>query len=127
DRSATASVQRLRGPGGGPGASRTAGRVTARLDCQRGACVTGELNSRGDVELAVDLVEVVLDRAGADEQPGADLRVGQAVPGEPRNLRLSCGELVQRFDAALASGLTAGPQLPRGALRERVHAHRRKH
>src|SRR3954452_20636785 len=55
------------------------------------------------------------------------LGVGQAVPGEPRDLRLSCGELVQRFDAALASGLPAGPQLPRGALRERVHAHRREH
>src|SRR3954465_12683889 len=115
----------------GSGTPRTRPPPRVPLDRQRGARSTaeraGELVARGDVELAVDLVEVVLDRAGADEQPGADLRIRQAVAGEPRDLRLSCGELVQRFDAALASGLPAGPQLPRGALRERVHAHRREH
>src|SRR4051794_27694362 len=84
------------------------------LDRQRGARVTaeraGDLVARRDVELAVDLVEVVFDRAGADEEPGADLGVGEAVAGEPRDLRLSRGELIRRFDTEFADGLAGGLQ-----------------
>jgi hypothetical protein len=40
-----------------------------------------ELVARGDVELLEDLAQVVLHRAGADEQLCADLRVGDT--GEP--------------------------------------------
>jgi hypothetical protein len=36
----------------------------------------GELYPAGDAELAEDLVQVVLDGAGADEQPAGDLPVG---------------------------------------------------
>src|SRR5215469_11019731 len=39
-----------------------------------------ELAARVDAKLGEDLAQVVVDRARADEQPGADLRVGQAVP-----------------------------------------------
>jgi hypothetical protein len=40
-----------------------------------------ELAAGGDTELGEDLAQVVLDGVRADEQPGADLRVGQAVAG----------------------------------------------
>src|SRR4051812_18704807 len=62
-------LSRYRGPAA-PGAAGAARLVTAPgvLDRQRGARFTaeraGELVARGDVELAVDLVEVVFDRAG---------------------------------------------------------------
>jgi hypothetical protein len=36
----------------------------------------GELYPAGDAELAEDLVQVVLDGTGADEQPAGDLPVG---------------------------------------------------
>src|SRR5271154_1244357 len=41
-----------------------------------------ELTTGADAELGEDLAQVVLDGVGADEQPGADLRVGQAVAGQ---------------------------------------------
>ena len=47
-----------------------------------------ELAPRADVELGEHLVQVVLDRARADEQARADLRVGEPVSREPRDLRL---------------------------------------
>src|SRR5215472_4619413 len=49
-----------------------------------------ELGAAGDAELAEDLVQVVLHGAGADEQPGGDLPVGQLPghhPGDQRLLR----------------------------------------
>ena len=45
-----------------------------------------ELAAEGDAELGEDLAQVVLDGVGADEQPGADLGVGQAVAGQQRDL-----------------------------------------
>src|SRR2546423_130992 len=105
--------------------------ATGVLDRQRGARFRTEraveLVARTDVELAVDLAEVVFDRARADEEPRADLGVGMAVPGEPRDLGLSRGEPIRRFDGAFAGGLAAGQQLARGALLEPLHAHRREH
>src|SRR4051812_13944280 len=47
-----------------------------------------ELVAGTDAELAEDLVEVVLDRARTDEQPGADVVVREAVTSEPRDLSL---------------------------------------
>src|SRR5580658_1516895 len=44
-----------------------------------------ELAAGADAELGEHVAEVVLGRARADEQPGADLRVGQPVPGQPRH------------------------------------------
>src|SRR5713101_1814352 len=79
-----------------------------------------ELAAGADAELGEDLAQVVLDRTGADEQPGADLRVRQAVPGQPGHLGLLGG---QRFaglagrragglGGALAGGFAGSQQLP---------------
>src|SRR2546428_4498334 len=67
-----------------------------------------ELVARADVELGEDLAQVVLDRARTDEQPGADLRVGESVAGEPRDLPLLSRELVARFNRAFADSLARG-------------------
>jgi hypothetical protein len=47
-----------------------------------------KLVARGDVELLEHLVQVVLHRAGADEELCADLGIGQAILGELGDLRL---------------------------------------
>src|SRR4051812_47809154 len=57
-----------------------------------------ELDAGSDVELAEDLVQVVLDGARADEQLSADLGVREAVTGEPRDLRLLRSQIAARFD-----------------------------
>jgi hypothetical protein len=67
---------------------------------------------------------VPFDGARADEQLGADLRVRVAVTGESADLGLLCGEFVERLDCAFARGFAGGQELARGALGERVHAHR---
>ena len=79
-----------------------------------------ELAARGDAELGEDLAQVVLDGVRADEQPGADLRVGQPVAGQPGDLGLLGGQLlVPGGGAALAGGLAGGAQLAPGPLGER--------
>ena len=50
-----------------------------------------------DAELGEHLAQVPLDRSGADEQLGGDLRIGQAVAGQPRDLRLLGRELLARL------------------------------
>src|SRR5438105_4147271 len=96
-----------------------------------GGRVTGqdavELAARADVELHEDLAQVVLDRARADEQPGADLRIREPVAGEPRDLGLLGGELVARLDGAFAGRLAGGQELAPGPLGEPLHAHRVQH
>src|SRR3984957_1274116 len=63
------------------------------------------LAARLDAQLGENLAQVVFDCARADEQPGADFRVGQAFPGHPRDLGLLRGELLigrlQRANALL--------------------------
>ena len=87
-----------------------------------------ELAARGDAELSEDLAQVVLDRAGADEQPGADLRVGQPLAGQPGDLGLLAGQLlIASGGGALAGGLASGPQLAPGPVGERVHPHGLEH
>ena len=53
---------------------------------------SAELLARADVKLGEDLVEVVLDRARADDQPRPDLEVGEAVAGETCHLGFLGGE-----------------------------------
>ena len=70
---------------------------------------------------------MVLDRARADEQLGADLRVGEPIASEPRYLSLLSRELVACLIRSFARGLSGGCQLPAGALRERLRAHLAQH
>ena len=76
---------------------------------------------------------MIRGRPRADEQPGADLRVGQPVPGQPRDLRLLRGQRVSGpggaggRDGAPADGLSGGPQLTAGPLGERLHPHLLQH
>src|SRR5258708_11315964 len=86
-----------------PGRTRNVGSAWAD-----GARVAGqdvvELAAGGDADLGEDLAQVVLDRARADEQPGADLRVGQPLPRQPRDLGLLSGQRVTGL-----AGPHAGP------------------
>ncbi len=95
-----------------------------------------ELAAGADIKLGEDLAQVVLDRARADEQPRADLRVGEPFVGQPRHLgllggqRITTGLVGTRADGlpdALADGLAGGHQLAAGPLGERLHAHRVQH
>jgi len=70
---------------------------------------------------------VVLDRAGADEQPRADLRVRQALPGQPRDLRLLGRQLNGRLDGPLTRGLPGGLQLTPGPFGKGPDTHRVQH
>src|SRR3954468_730603 len=79
-----------------------------------------ELVARGDVELQEDLAQVVLHRAGADEQLRADLRVGETIPGEPSDLRLLGCEDVERVDSPSECSLPGSQELAAGALGERL-------
>jgi hypothetical protein len=84
-----------------------------------------ELAAGGDAELGEDLAQVVLNGVGADEQPGADLRVGQPVPGQQRDLHFLRRQLLAGLDGsrpgALAGGLPGGLQLPAGPFGEGFH------
>ena len=84
-----------------------------------------ELAAGADAELGEDLGQVVLDGVRADEQPGADLRVGQAVPGKQRDLHLLGGQLPagpgRGVGAARAGGFPGGEQLPAGPFCESFH------
>src|SRR5580693_7920056 len=86
-----------------------------------------ELSAGADAELGVHLAQVPLDRARADEQLGADLRVGLPLTGEPGDLRLLGGELLAHLYSVRADRLPGGKQLTASALRERLEAHRGAH
>ncbi len=87
-----------------------------------------DVSARPDAELGEDLTQVPLDGVGAEEQLGADLRVGQPVGGQLRDLRLlrgqrrrDTGELVRivRPLAPVASSSRRAPSLlPPAWLRE---------
>jgi len=91
--------------------------------CQRG----GQLAAGADAELGEYLAQVPLDRARGQEQPGADLRIGQAVTRQPGNAGLLRGQRGDGLDVALAHGLAGGGQLPARAFGERLHADRVEH
>src|SRR5262245_60427742 len=78
----------------------------------------GELVARLDVELGEHLVQVVLDRSGADEQLGADLGVRETVAGEPRDLCLLGCEVVARLRTALVRGFAGCFEFATSALGE---------
>src|SRR5690242_19164117 len=87
-----------------------------------------ELAARADVELGEDLAQVVLDRARAEKQPGADLRVREALAGQPGDLGLLRGQVeCGGYDASAGRGLAGGLQLAPGPGRERRHPHRIQH
>src|SRR4051812_40978252 len=86
-----------------------------------------ELVARADPELREDLAEVVLDRPRADEEPSADLVIGEAFAREPRDLQLLGGQILARLGRAPARPLARGQQLTRHALRERLDIHGREH
>ena len=70
---------------------------------------------------------MVLDGARADEQPGTDLRVGQAVTGQPCHLGLLSGQRVISPAHSLADCLARGEQLAPGSFGECPGAHRLQH
>lgn len=63
-----------------------------------------------------------LDRAWADEQLGADLRVRVALARESCDLRLLRRQLVPCFDRALADRRTGREELAMGTLSESIEA-----
>ena len=73
---------------------------------------------------------MILDRPGADEQPRADLWIGQASHGQPGDLGLLGGE---RFGCRagsggpLAYGLSGRQQFAARPFGERVQSHRFQH
>src|SRR4051812_19509147 len=72
-------------------------RLTRRSSVRRSSAVPrlgGELGAVGHAELRVHVREMRLDRAAAHVEPGADLRVGEAVDGEPHHLALGGRETV---------------------------------
>jgi hypothetical protein len=58
----------------------------------------------------------------ADEQPLADLRVGEAVADEPRDLSFLTGERIPCLDTAFADPLAGGQQFALGARGEALDA-----
>ena len=82
-----------------------------------------ELGARRDVELQEDLVQVVLRRPGADEQPSADLGIGEALPRQLRDLRFLRCEHAASVLGASARGLTGGQELATGPFGERLDPH----
>jgi len=80
--------------------------------------------SRVDLELGEDLAQVVLDRVGADEEPGTDLAVREAFAGHGGYLGFRRRQITIGLDTALAGGLPGSAQLESGPFSERLHAHR---
>jgi DNA-binding CsgD family transcriptional regulator len=86
-----------------------------------------ELPAGADAELGEYLAQVPLDRARAEEQLAADLRIRKPLTGQPGDLRLLRGELAGRLDRPLPHGLAGGEQLAPGALGEPRDPHRGQH
>src|SRR5690606_41093704 len=77
-----------------------------------------QLATRADPQLREHLAQVVLDRAGADEELTADLRDRVAVRGQRGDLRLLRGEQVPGVDAPGAGGAAGRDQLSSRPIRE---------
>src|SRR5262249_23226199 len=75
-----------------------------------------------DVELEEDLAQVVLHRAGADEQLRPDLGVGEPIPGESCDMCLLGREHAARVVGAAPHGLTGGLELVTSAVGEPLGA-----
>src|ERR1700691_5707624 len=114
------------------GRSKVAEGLARPVGIRAGGQYPVELAAGADAELGEHVAEVVLGGAGADKQPGADLRVGQPLTGQPRHLSLLRGQPVVGpggpggaggRGGAGAAGLAGRPQLARGPFGERLHAH----
>jgi hypothetical protein len=75
-----------------------------------------ELGTGGDAELREDLVQVVVDRARAQEQHRGDLAVRGAAADETGDLELLRGEPGERAGVPCPRGLAGGAQLGPGEL-----------
>src|SRR4029077_3148449 len=73
-----------------------------------------QLAARADIELVEHLPQMPFDRAPAQEQLSADLRVGVPVAGEAGDLCLLGRELILRFDAALPYPFAGGQEFAAG-------------
>src|SRR5215472_1107317 len=102
----------------GSRAARSARSALRRGQPLVGADRPGELGPAADVKLAEDLAQVVFDSAGAEEQPGGDLPVGQVPGDQPGDLLLLRGEHVRGPGAARTGPLAGGAQLARGSFCE---------
>src|SRR5215211_1202639 len=76
-----------------------------------------QLGPRPHPELHEHVAQVVVDGAPTQEELGADLAVGAALPHQLDDLELLGGELAEGRRVALAGGLAGGPQLGPGPLR----------
>src|SRR5262245_10437549 len=83
-----------------------------------------KLAARADSELGEHLVQVPLDGSVAEEEPRADLGVGETVAREPRNLLLLRRERLAPFAAPSAGLLACRDELDPSAFRERFHPDR---
>jgi hypothetical protein len=89
-----------------------------------------ELAAGTDSQLGENLAQVVLDRPGADEQPRTDLRIGQALHGQPGDLGLLGGQRFGRRAGSggpLAYGLSGRQQFAARPFGERFQSHRFQH
>src|SRR4030088_1323101 len=77
-----------------------------------------------DPELCEHVAQMPLHGPRAEEELRADLRVRQAVAGEPRDLPLLCGQVVTRLDRALADPLARRREFPGCTVAEGFHAER---
>ena len=81
-----------------------------------------QLGPRCDAELAEDLAQVVVDRAGAEVELCGDLAVGHAARHEAGDLQLLRGELVERRGIAPSCRLAGSAKLSLGAFLPRPRA-----
>jgi hypothetical protein len=98
--------------------------LALRRPVPRAACQVGP---RGDAELAVDLPQVVLDGAGADEQVRGNLPVPLPLTGEAGDVGLLGSQHADRVDAALPGLFTGGPEPDPGAFGECIGTHVSEH
>src|SRR3954469_21302568 len=76
---------------------------SAALLCRVGALDDARyFNARCDAELAEGVAQVGLDRLGAEEELGGDLRIGLAVDDESCDLELAFGERVDAGSVCFA-------------------------
>src|SRR5215472_9289842 len=72
--------------------------------------------ARTDAELGKHLSQVILGRAGTDEELRPNFWVGMSLGGQPRDERFLSSEHVAGFEAAFADGLARRLQLASCAL-----------
>src|SRR5439155_18027858 len=74
-----------------------------------------QLRARGDLELGKDPVEMRTDRAAREEQPLADLPVGESLGGQRCDLHFLRCEPVTCVRCAMSDGLARGAEFLSGA------------